>query len=160
MKNLSSWLLIMFLGMFWVFRIIVTLSAQYGGDFGGFIVFDNTIEIALLFVSLLCFILIIKRVMWGGIIYLAGYGFYFGRYIIVEALPSLTSGEAMDFIVLQNVIVAVLGLLFGLCTILDLAIERARRKNYSDSKTDWFYKDEKYERELDERADKNQYRTL
>ena len=29
-----------------------------------------------------------------------------------------------------------------------------------DKKTDWFYGDEKYDRKMDERADKNNYRTL
>ena len=59
MKSLFSWLLTFFMVMFWVFRIIATLSAQFGSDFGGFIVFNNTIEIALLFISILAFILII-----------------------------------------------------------------------------------------------------
>ena len=53
MKSLASWLLVFFMAMFWVFRIIVTLSAQFGSDFGGFIVFNNTLEIAMLFISLL-----------------------------------------------------------------------------------------------------------
>ena len=61
MKNVASWLLVFFMGMFWMFRIAVTLSAQFGGDFGGFIVINNTFEIALLFLTLLCFILIMKR---------------------------------------------------------------------------------------------------
>ena len=55
MKNVASWLLVFFMGMFWVFRIAVTLSTQFGGDFGGFIVFNNTFEIVLLFLTLLCF---------------------------------------------------------------------------------------------------------
>jgi len=29
-----------------------------------------------------------------------------------------------------------------------------------DKQTDWFYKNKEYDRKLDERADKNQYRTL
>ena len=66
MKNVTSWLLVFFMGMFWMFRIAVTLSAQFGDDFGGFIVFDNTYEIVLLFLTLLCFMLIMKRVILGG----------------------------------------------------------------------------------------------
>ena len=61
MKNVASWLLVFIMGIFWVFRVAVTLSAQFGGDFGGFIVFNNTIEIALLFITLVCFIFIIRR---------------------------------------------------------------------------------------------------
>lgn len=160
MKSLFSWLLTFFMAIFWVFRIIVTLSAQYGGDFGGFIVFNNTIEIALLFISLLAFILIVKRNIWGGIIYLASYGYYFGSYIFSSAIVPLMDGETLEFAVLQNTIIAVFGLILALFTVLDLVLEKARRKNYSDNKTDWFFDNENYDRKLDDRADKNQYRTL
>ena len=67
MKSLTSWLLTFFLAIFWAFRVIVTISIQNGAanDFGGFIVFNETFEIAMLFVSLLCFILIIRRMhLW------------------------------------------------------------------------------------------------
>ena len=56
MKNLSTWLLVMFMIMFWVFRIIVAFTAQYGKDFGGFIAFNFTEEVILLFVAILSFI--------------------------------------------------------------------------------------------------------
>ena len=36
MKNLSSWLLVMFMGMFWLFRVVVAFQAQYDENFGGF----------------------------------------------------------------------------------------------------------------------------
>lgn len=78
MKSLISWLLVLFMAMFWVFRVIVAISAQFGIEFGGFIVFNNTTEMVLLFVDLFCFILIVKRKLIGGIIFLAGYGWYFG----------------------------------------------------------------------------------
>lgn len=160
MKSLASWLLVFFMAMFWVFRIIVTLSAQFGSDFGGFIVFNNTLEIAMLFISLLCLILIVKRNVWGGIIYLGGYGYYFGTYIYSSALTPMMNGETLDFIVLQNVVVAAIGLILGLCIVLDIAIERTKRKHFSDNKTDWYFNNEAYDRKMDERADKNQYRTL
>ena len=34
------------------------------------------------------------------------------------------------------------------------------KNNPKDKKTDWFYTNEQYDRQLDERADKNNYRTL
>ena len=89
MKNVASWLLVFFMGMFWMFRIAVTLSAQFGGDFGGFIVINNTFEIALLFLTLLCFILIMKRNIWGGIIYFIANCIYFGGYIVNTLIPAL-----------------------------------------------------------------------
>ena len=159
MRSLSSWLILMFMIMFLAFRVVVTLSTQYGRDLAGFMVIDNTIEIVLLFVSLLCFALFVKRLLLGGLIYLIGYGYYFGKYIF-ESIPILTSSESMDIIVVENVIIGILAILLGLFAVIDILVEKSRKKNYSDNKTDWFFKNKKYERDLDERADKNQYRTL
>ena len=62
MRNFSTWLLVCFMVMYWVFRMMVALMAQMHQDF--FIQpFDLTIEIVLLFVVLLCLILIVKRVV-------------------------------------------------------------------------------------------------
>ena len=36
MKSLSSWLLVMFMGMFSLFRVAVAFQAQYNENFGGF----------------------------------------------------------------------------------------------------------------------------
>ena len=162
MKCLSSWLLIMFMGMFWIFRIVVTLAVQYSPEenFGGFIVFDRTLEIIMLFVSLLCFALILKRVIWGGVIYLVGYGFYFGKYIFINAIPALTMAGEMDIGIVQNLIIAFLGILLGLFVIIDIMFERTKNKHFSDKKTDWFFDNKDYDRKYDDRADKNQYRTL
>ena len=161
MKNVSSWLLVFFMGMFWMFRIAVTLSSQFGGDFGGFIVFDNTLEIALLFFTLICFILIVKRVILGAILYLVANCLYFGGYIVQNLFPALLSSEGgVDMIVLQNSVVGALGIVLALCTVIDIAVQRIHTKHFSDNKTDWYFNNDKYDRKMDERADKNQYRTL
>ena len=160
MKNVSSWLLVFFIGIFWMFRIAVTLSSQFGGDFGGFIVFDNTLEIGLLFFTLLCLILILKRVIWGGILYFIANCLYFGGYIVNNFFPALLNPEGIDMIVLQNSIVGILGIVLALCAIIDIAAQKVTAKHFTDNKTDWYFNNEKYDREMDERADKNQYRTL
>ena len=160
MKNVASWLLVFFMGIFWVFRIVVTLSAQFGGDFGGFIVFNNTFEIVLLFLTLLCFILIMKRVIWGGIIYLVANCLYFGGYIVSNLIPALSNEGGIDMMILQNSVIGVLGIILALCIVIDIAVQRVTTKHFSDNKTDWYFNNEKYDREMDERADKNQYRTL
>ena len=160
MKSLASWLIVMFMAMFWMFRVALTLAVQFGSDFAGFIVFNEAGEILLLFLSLLCFVLIIRRIIWGGIIYTVGYGLYFGSYFINNFFPMLSSGEPMDPIVLENVFVAALGIVLGLVSILNMAYEKTKAKHFTDNKTDWYFDNEKYDREMDERADKNQYRTL
>ena len=159
MKNLSSWLLVMFIIMFWIFRIAVMLSSEYGRDFGGFIVLDRTVEIALLFITFLCVYFVIRRWFFGGLIYMVGYGYYFGGYILGN-IPSIASGENLDFIVVQNVMVGIIAIMIGFFAILDILIEKIRSKNYSDNRTDWFFKNKKSDRQLDERAEKNQYKTL
>ena len=160
MKNVASWLLVFFMAMFWAFRIIVTLSAQFGGDFGGFIVFNNTIEIALLFITLVCFIFIIRRFIWGALLYLLINLYYYGGYIVTALIPAMMSEEGVDMIILQNSMVGLLGIIIALCIVIDIAVQRMKTKHFSDNKTDWYFNNEKYDREMAERADRNQYRTL
>ena len=160
MKNVASWLLVFFMIMFWIFRIVVTLSAQFGSDFGGFIVFNNTFEIALLFLTLICFILIVRRIIWGGIIYLVANCIYFGGYIVNSLFPALSTEEGVDMIIIQNSTVGLLGIIIALCIVIDIAVQRVTAKHFTDKKTDWYFNNEKYDRKMDERADKNQYRTL
>ena len=60
--------------------------------------------------------------------------------------------------VLQNTMVAAVGLVLALCVFFDLIVARVRRKDPKDKKTDWFFQEEKYDRKLDDRADKNEYK--
>ena len=158
MKSLSSWLLVMFMGMFWIFRIVVAFQAQYEQDFGGFIVFNLTVEVILLFLAIVCMALVLRRNIIGGIIYLGAYGYYFGGYIVTNSLPSLINGETLSMSVLQNTMIAAVGLLIALFVFFDLLIARVRRRDPKDKKTDWYFQNDKYDRKYDERADKNEYR--
>lgn len=158
MKSLSSWLLIMFMAMFWLFRVVVAFQAQYANDFGGFIAFNMTIEVILLFVVILCMALVLRRNIIGGIIYLLSYGYYFGGYILTNGIPAIASGETLGMSVMQNIMVAAIGVILALFVFLDLMIARVRRKDPKDKKTDWYFQNDKYDRKYDERADKNQYR--
>ena len=53
-----------------------------------------------------------------------------------------------------------IGILLPIFALLDLMLDKSRKMRPKDKKTDWFYGDEKYDRKMDERADKNNYRTL
>lgn len=160
MISVTSWLLAFFTAIFWFFRIVVTIANQYGNDFGGFIVFNTTIEIAVIFITLACFLLILRRNIWGAIVYLASYCIYFGSYIFSSFIPTFISGESLDMIIIQNSIIALLGIILALCTVLDIVVQKTKAKHFTDNKTDWYFNNEKYDRKMDERADKNQYRTL
>ena len=154
MKSLSSWLIAMFMFMFWGFRVAVAFQAQYEKNFGGFIAFNLTFEVILLFVTILCMILFLRRVLLGGIIYLGAYGYYFGSYILQNVL----SGNSMGMETMQNVMVSALAIIIAFCAFFDLIVARVRKKDPKDKKTDWFFQNEQYDRKFDERADKNEYR--
>lgn len=158
MKSFSSWLLVMFMGMFWLFRVAVAFQGQYQKDFGGFIAFNPTMEVILLFVTILCIILVLRRFLLGGIIYLISYGYYFGGYIIYNAIPILLDGGTMSINVMQNAFVSAIGIVIAICVFFDLLVNRIRKRDPKDKKTDWFFNNEQYDRKYDERADKNQYR--
>ena len=53
MKNLSSWLIVMFILMFWLFRVIVAITGSMGLEFVTKPI-NNNVEIILLFVVLAC----------------------------------------------------------------------------------------------------------
>ena len=59
-----------------------------------------------------------------------------------------------------DLMLSIIGIIIPLAVLIDLLLDRGRKEHPVDKKTDWFYKNEKFDRELDERADKNNYRTL
>ena len=159
MKNFSTWLLVCFMVMFWVFRIMIALMEQLHQDF--FIKpFDLTIEIILLFVVLLCLILIVKRKMLGALIYLVAYGMYFGTDVVTKVTALSEDASQFGINEYTALIVSLIGIILPIAILLDLLADKNRKAHPKDKKTDWFYKNEAYDRKLDERADKNNYRTL
>lgn len=163
MKNFSTWMLVMFMAMFWVFRIIVAFTYELGADFGGIEPFNQTVEIILLFVVLVCMILIVKRKIVGALIYLLAYGMYFGTNLvtgistIATANPDVSISEMELYL---NTFVSLIGIVIPVAILFDLLLDKNRKANPKDKKTDWFYKNEQFDRKLDDRADKNNYRTM
>lgn len=154
MKNLTTYLFVMFMIMFWVFRIIVAFCYNMGIDFITEPL-DFTFEIILLFLTFFALILVIKRSMLGGLIYLAGYGLYFGYYIYMVVISISEGATIRDY---TDLIFAVMGIIIPLLILFDLLLDRNRKEHPSDKKTDWFYKNKEFDRKMDERSDKNQYR--
>ena len=60
MKKMSSWLLTIFIIMFWVFRLIVAFTYNMGINFA-IKPLDFNIEMILLFVTFFAILLIVKR---------------------------------------------------------------------------------------------------
>lgn len=159
MKNLSTYLLVMFMAMFWVFRIIVAITYNLGIDFGGIVPLNMNLEIILLFVTLLSMLLVIKRKMVGALIYLLSYGMYFG-VDLYNNITLILRGETLSVMTYLNMIISFIGMIIPIAVLFDLLADKNRKAHPVDKKTDWFYKNENYDRKLDERADKNNYRTL
>ena len=158
MKNVSSYLLAMFIIMFWIFRVIVAYKTGMEETFGGFIAFNNNIEIMLLFIALISFTFIVRRKIIGAIVYLISYGYYFGGYFITNVIPLLIEGEKMEMIAIQNAIVCCIALIIAICTFFDILFEKIKKNKYTDSKTDWFFNNKDSDRVKDERADENHYK--
>ena len=157
MISLFSYLITFFGALFWVFRVIVALLYQLDIEFFAEPLNLNT-EILVLFLTIPCFLLVLRRNIIGAAAYLALYFSYFGTalYNIIMQLPNtgLTLVNSSDILLLS------VGLLIPLLTFLDIMVNKNRVGFHGDKKTDWFYTNKAYDRQFDERADKNQYRNM
>lgn len=159
MKKFSTYLLVMFMIVFWIIRIIVTIMSQLGKDFMGMVPMNETYEIAILFLTLLCLILVVKRKIIGSLLYIVLHAIYFGGDI-TNKLKIIENNQTLTLAQSSQLFFSVLGVILPLAVLIDLLLDKNRKTNPKDKKTDWFYQNEEYDRKLDERADKNNYRTM
>lgn len=152
MKKFSTWLIVMFMLMFWIFRVVVAFTDSLNIDIG-IQPIDTNAEVLLLFISLISIVLIAKRKMLGAIIYLLTHGIYFG----IDIYNNIIAGANIAY---GNAFFSLIGIILPIVAIFDLLFDKAAKAYPKDDKTDWFYKNKDYDREMDERADKNNYRTL
>ena len=155
MISLFSYLLTFFGIMFWGFRAWVTLMYQLGQEMSVTPI-NVTWEIGLLFATIPCMALIFKRNLVAAAVYLAIYVTYFGDALYQTFVNGQASG--LDTSSALNIFCALLGILIPFLTFLDILVNKNRKLGNGDRKSDWFYKNEEYDRQFDERADRNQYR--
>ena len=119
MRNFSTWLLVCFMVMYWVFRIMVALMAQMHQNF---IVqpFNATIEIILLFIVLVCLILIVKRKMAGALIYLIAYVMYFGSDVTTKITTLIEDSSQLGLNDYTALIISLIGIILRIAVLLDL----------------------------------------
>ena len=141
--------------LFWIFRIVISLTTSLGIDLG-FTVMNMNVEILLLFVTLISIGLVAKRTLGGAILYLITYGAYFG-YDLFNSIMLIVNGETMG-LNYSNAMASFVGVAIALGVFFSLLIDKNRTNHPVDKKTDWFYKNEQYDRKMDERADQNEYR--
>lgn len=159
MKKFSTYLIVMFMILFWILRIAIALSAELGKDVIGITPINSTFEVVLLFAFLVCVVLIAKRKLVGALLYLALHAIYFGGDITTKLNLMSVNGQlsATDN---MDLMISIIGIILPLAALIDLLLDKNRKMNPKDKKTDWFYKNEEFDRKLDDRADKNNYRTM
>ena len=155
MKSFASWLIIMFAGLFWLFRVVVLFTNSMGIEFIITPINEQT-EMILLFITVICIVLIAKRKMAGGIIYLLTHLVYFGMDAFQRFSDIINGSASLDNMVAA--LCSIIGILIPLFAFIDLLLDKGRKTSGGDKKTDWFYKNKDFDRQLDERADKNHYK--
>lgn len=144
--------LISFLGiLFWLLRIAVCFCASSEIDFP-VQPMNLNLELVVLFISIPCFALILKRHIGGAFVYFIAFAFYFGNDLYNNTVGG---GMAAPLTILMDF----LGVVLPLLSLIDIAINKDRFGKAEDKKTVWFYGNKDFDRQLDERADKNNYRT-
>ena len=154
MKSFSSILIAIFAFMFWAFRLVTTILYSVGVEFVA-VPIDITMEVALLFITFICICYIAKRKLLPVTIYLIAHFLYYGFYLYQNlTAETLTLNNYMDLFF------AVIGIAIPVAAFFDILLDKNRKAYPVDKQTDWFYKNKDYDRKMDERADRNQYRTL
>lgn len=157
MKKFSTWMILSLDVMFWVFRVIAAYTYSMGINFM-IVPMDLVTEITVIFIALLSFIFIAKRMVIGPIIYCIAQFGYFGVYLWNTLIPAESEGITLDNY--MSVFFSFIGIVLSLFTLLDLILDKNRKLRPRDKKTDWFYTNKEYDMKKDEREDKNNYRTL
>lgn len=155
MKSFASWLIVMFAGLFWLLRLVVLFTSSMGIEFIVQPINEQT-EIILLFITVICIVLIAKRKMAGGVIYLLTHLVYFGMDAFQRFRTIINGNTSLESIVAA--LCSIIGIILPLFAFIDLLLDQGRKTSGGDKKTDWFYKNKDFDRQLDERADKNHYK--
>ncbi len=155
MTSLSSYLITSFAGMFWLSRVVISLCYTLGADIG-IKPLNSTIEITLLFVTLICIVFIIKRNIFGALVYFVVYGLYFGNDFYQGIVKVINEESGMTNYV--TLLLSFLGILIPFFTVMDIFLNKDRNGMVKDKKTDWFYNNKAFDRKHDNRVDENQYK--
>ena len=158
MKSLASYLIIIFVIVFWIFRVIVALSTTMSFDIG-IEPINKNIEIILLFVTIPAIVLIVKRNLIGAFLYFATYLIYFGQDAFNQVMEIINITAVNSTYI--SLFFSSIAVFLAIAVLIDVLFNKNRTSSIGkNKKTDWYYKEGNYEREYDERADKNNYRTM
>ena len=141
--------------VFWIFRSIITAMYTAGVSFP-ITPLNAWWEIALVFASIPCVILVLRRNIIGAALYVGVYVSYFGTALynnINNIQDSLNISGTIDMIM------SIIGIVLPALTFIDILFNKHRKAIIGGNKsTDWFYNNKEFDRKFDERADRNQYK--
>ena len=92
--------------------------------------------------------------MIGAVIYLIAQCSYFG-IDAYKTLENLIEGQNIDTL---SFLTSVIAIILPILAIMSIGLRTGKKSSLKNKNTDWFYATDEYERKLDERADKNQYK--
>ncbi len=156
MKTAANYMVVMFMIMFWLFRVVVAYMAGIGKSFMVAPI-NQVVEIVILFISLICIALVIKRKLFAGIIYLVANFGYYGVYLYNNVMP-IIQGNQLTVTNGLNAFISLVAVILSIVVVMDLLSDKTKKP--ADKSTEWFYANKDLDRNLDDRADKNQYKTL
>ena len=113
-------------------------------------------EIGLIFASIPCIILVLKRNIIGAALYVAVYVSYFGT-ALYNSLNHVS--DALNVNGTIDLTMSIIGVLIPVLTFIDILFNKNRKAILGGKNdTDWYYNNKDYDRQFDERADRNQYK--
>ena len=143
--------------LFWIFRFIVCLAVTLEIEF----ICEplNTgLEIGVLFATIPCFVFVLKRNIIGAASYMALYVSYFGT-ALYNTINQVNPEQGLNVANQVDMICSIVGIAITVLTFIDILFNKHRKAIVGGhKKTDWYYNESKYDRQFDERADRNQYK--
>lgn len=140
---------------FWIFRSIITAMYSAGSSFP-IQPLNLGWEIALVFASIPCIILVLRRNIIGAALYVGVYVSYFGTALynsLNHIADTLNVNGTIDMVM------SIIGIVLPVLTFIDILFNKNRKAIIGGKKsTDWYYENKDYDRQFDERADRNQYK--
>ncbi len=156
MTSVISYFLTFIGVIFWGFRGVVAAMETLEKPFVC-TTLNLNVEIAILFLTLPCLLLVIRRSLIGASVYMGIYVTYFGT-ALYNLLRGLNGDQGLSIDSSIDLLCSVLGIIIPMLTFVDIMFNKHRKNLGLEKKTEWYYKNEKFDRVLDERADKNQYK--
>ena len=157
MRTMSNYLIIMLTVMLFIFRLIVTFTATLGIEFM-IEPINMNYELGLLFIMIVSIILMSKNKLSGPIILTVASLAYYGPSLLSQI--TYLSSNIVSIELAMQTIISVICVLIPIFAFFIIAFAKEQEKRPVDKKTDFFYKTDRYDRQYDERADKNNYRTM